>query len=115
MLQVLCDVIELLSGTGVPNKVRTFSGQPARAAEQLLQHYAAVLAFLDTHGALMNGVRAEHLLDEESLDAVLKLREARAESDQSALHVCALWCAVRAPGAALCSCCSAARREIDLP
>lgn len=94
-MQVLCDVIELLSGKAVPNKVRTFSTQRARAAEQLLAHYTAAIAFLEAHGALMNGVRPEHLLDASSLDAVLELREARAEHDEVAAHTCALWCELR--------------------
>jgi hypothetical protein len=91
-LQVLTDIVELLTGKTMTGKVKVFSPDKSRAAEQLLQHYQAVLEFLERHGALMNSVQAEHLLDPDTLDQVLQLREARAESDAD-VRSCELWCA----------------------
>jgi hypothetical protein len=90
--QVLVFIVELLSGKAIPNKVKSFATNKAKAAEQLVQHYAAVLQHLEQHGALMNCVLPEHLLDEASLDLVLDMRESRAASDAEAAS-CELWCA----------------------
>ena len=88
--QVLCDIVEALAGRTIPNKVRSFSPQRGRAAEQQLEQYTAVLHFMAAHGALVSGVRPEHLLRQEALETVLGLREARAETEEAAQQ-CQLW------------------------
>ena len=91
-LQVLTDIVELLTGKTVPGTVKSFSHDKSRAAEQLLQHYQAILRFLECHCALMNSVLAEHLLDQTTLEQLLDLREARASTDADT-RACQLWCA----------------------
>lgn len=76
----------------MPGTVKSFSHDKSRAAEQLLQHYQAILRFLECHCALMNSVLAEHLLDQTTLEQLLDLREARASTDADT-RACQLWCA----------------------
>ena len=91
---MLHELLELLSGKKVPGRVNTFSGTRSAVAEQLLGQYAAVLAFLKQHGALMNAVKPEALMDADSLRALLRVREARATTPE---QVTALqqWCVFR--------------------
>ena len=91
--RLLNDLIELLAGKKLPGKVKTFNSNKAIAVEQLLGQYASVLAFLKQHGALVNLVKPEALMDADNLRLLLNMREARAAS-QEHIDSLARWCAL---------------------
>lgn len=49
----------------VPPQVAKLSSNRKEAAKQMLAQYDAVLLFLKRHGALLNAVKAEMLLEED--------------------------------------------------
>jgi hypothetical protein len=88
-MQVLTGIVELLTGKSIPDKLKSMSTDKGRAAEQLVQHYQAVLLFLQRHGALINCVQPEHLLDSASVDLLMNMRLSRATDTA---HEIQTWC-----------------------
>jgi hypothetical protein len=90
--KLFIDLVELFSGRKIPGMVKSFSVDSSRAAEQCMEQYTAILQFLARHGALMNNVLPEFLLDTHSLHQVLELRVSR--NDSATLRRDRdLWCA----------------------
>ncbi|MEW5311269.1 MAG: hypothetical protein WDW38_002999 [Sanguina aurantia] len=72
--KLLVELVESLSGKPVPGKVAKLSSNRKEAAKQMLAQYDAVLLFLKRHGALLNAVKAEMLLEEDDFVRVLNDR-----------------------------------------
>ncbi|MEW5300161.1 MAG: hypothetical protein WDW36_003110 [Sanguina aurantia] len=72
--KLLAELVESLSGKPVPGKVAKLSSNKKEAAKQMLAQYDAVLLFLKRHGALLNAVKAEMLLEEDDFVRVLNDR-----------------------------------------
>jgi len=73
--RLLVEIIEFWSGKAVPGKVTKFSTNKKEAAEQVCQLFEKVLTHLKAHGALLNSVKPEFLLDAEDLNRILSSRE----------------------------------------
>jgi hypothetical protein len=58
----------MLSGKQLPGKVAKLSTNRKEAAEQLLAMYDSALTFLRSHGALLNAVKPEMLLEAQDLE-----------------------------------------------
>ena len=69
--KMIVELVELLSGKPVPGKLARLPGNKKEAAEALVGMYDALLVFLKSHGALLNAVKPEMLLDAEDLDRCL--------------------------------------------
>ena len=76
------EIIELLSGKSVPGKVAKFSSNRTEAAEQLLGLFDSMLVFLKAHGALLNAVKPEMLLEFEDFKRVLDSRANKATTEE---------------------------------
>jgi len=75
--RLLMELIEVLSGKQVPGKVSKYSFNKREAAGQLCSQYEKLLTFLKTHGALLNFVKPEFLLDAEDF---MRVNDISAES-----------------------------------
>ena len=71
----MSELIEVLSGKTVPGKVSKFSYNKKEAANQLCGQYEKLLTFLKGHGALLNPVKPEFLLDLEDFKRVKGITE----------------------------------------
>ena len=76
------ELIELLSGKPVPGKVAKFSGNRTEAADQLLGLFDQMLVFLKGHGALLNAIKPEMLLEFEDFKRVLDARANKATTEE---------------------------------
>ena len=77
------ELIEVLSGKQVPPPRGASTKTPSNkkeAAEQLLATFDSLLVLLKAHGAFLNAVKPEMLLDAEDLNRVLNARETSASS-----------------------------------
>lgn len=72
--KLLNELVEALSGRPLPAKVAKLSNNKKEAAEQLLAQYDAALLHLRAHGALLNAVKPEMLLDVEDFQRLLAAR-----------------------------------------
>jgi len=76
--KLLVELVEALSGKPVPGKVGKLSPNKKDAAGQLLGLFDSILAFLKSHGALLNAVKPEMLLEHEDFTRVLNTRSSKA-------------------------------------
>ena len=78
--RLLVELIEFWSGKPVPGKVTRLSGNKREASEQLLGQYEKLLTHLKAHGALLNAVKPEMMLDSEDFSRVMQARMAKISS-----------------------------------
>ncbi|GAX74871.1 hypothetical protein CEUSTIGMA_g2317.t1 [Chlamydomonas eustigma] len=84
------DIVELLSGKSIPKKVAKFSNNKTEAAEQLLGVLDSLLVFLKAHGALLNAVKPEMLLDLESFEKIMTARTHKVKTAEESASL-GLW------------------------
>lgn len=95
--KLLVDLVESLSGKGVPGKLGKLPPNRKEQAEQIRLQYEKVLTFLKQHGALLNAVKPELLLAQEDFERVLASREqgseglGAAEGDEAKESAAAGW------------------------
>lgn len=73
--KLLIELVENLSGKGVPGKLGKLPPNKKDQAEAVRGQYEKVLTFLKQQGALLNAVKPELLLAEEDFERVLASRE----------------------------------------
>ncbi|KAK9828703.1 hypothetical protein WJX72_001600 [[Myrmecia] bisecta] len=78
--RLMLDFVENFSGKPVPGKVGSLASSRKEASSQLLAQAEALLAFLKSHGALLNTVKPELLLDLEDFRSILAKRDAKAST-----------------------------------
>lgn len=88
--KLIVELVELLSGKQVPNKQYKNSANKKEAAENLLSLFDALLVFLKSHGALLNAVKPEMLLEYEDFDRILNARSNQATAPEQ-LDAIDLW------------------------
>ncbi|KXZ50888.1 hypothetical protein GPECTOR_14g137 [Gonium pectorale] len=92
--KLLVEVVEMLSGKSIPNKIFKLSNNRKDAVKQLLQQYDAVLVFLKSHGCLLNAVKPEMLLDFEDFCRVMNERSTHATDNDDELEALEMWAEV---------------------
>lgn len=75
---LVIEMLERWSGKTLPGKVYAFAHNRKDASEQALGQYDRMLTFLKSHGALLNAIKPEYLLEFEDLRRVVEARVARA-------------------------------------
>lgn len=84
---LVLDLVERFSGKPVPNRVSHFSQNRREAADQCLGNYERLLSFLKSHGALLNAIKPEFLLDEDDFLRIVQSKSSKAstphEEDQA--------------------------------
>lgn len=70
------------------------SGNKTEAAQQVLAVYQAILGHLRAHGALVNSVKPEYLLDEADFGRVMEARTAAAAGNPEQEQALELWAPV---------------------
>ncbi|KAI8473771.1 MAG: hypothetical protein J3K34DRAFT_497953 [Monoraphidium minutum] len=95
--KLLLELIEAVSGRAVAVKAAPKAppggGAKADASRQQLALLGAALAHLRSHGALVNAVKPELLLDGAAFDAVVEARAAAAAGDAAAEEALEAWVA----------------------
>eukprot|EP00798_Chlamydomonas_sp_ICE-L_P015727 gene15727-21848_t len=76
--KMIVELVEVLGGKPFPGKIAKLPPNKKEAAEMLLRMFDALLVFLKGHGALLNAVKPEMLLDAEDLARVLTGRSNKA-------------------------------------
>jgi hypothetical protein len=84
--KTLVDLVELLTGKKVPREGND------RSPSGLLRMYTSILTFLERHGALVNSVLPECLLDRTDMDAILEHGLSRSPA---VARECELWCVLQ--------------------
>eukprot|EP00798_Chlamydomonas_sp_ICE-L_P019407 gene19407-26065_t len=72
--KLIVELVEALSGKVVPGKISKLPSNKKEAVEALTGMYDQLLTFLKAHGAMLNVVKPEMLLDAEDLDRLLSSR-----------------------------------------
>ncbi|KAG2493472.1 hypothetical protein HYH03_008289 [Edaphochlamys debaryana] len=92
--KLLVEVVEMLSGKSIPNKVSKISNNRKEAVRQLLQQYDAVLVFLKSHGCLLNAIKPEMLLEYDDFCRVMNERSTQATDNHDELEALDMWAEV---------------------
>lgn len=79
--RLIIELVEFWSGKPVPGKVTRLSGNKREASEQILGQYEKLLTHLKAHGALLNSVKPEMMLDMEDFSRVIHARMAKISSN----------------------------------
>ena len=92
--RLLIEYIEFWGGKPVPGKVSRLSSNKREASEQLLDQYEKLLTHLKSHGALLNSVKPEMLLDTDDFSRIMHSRTSKllsGEGDPSEADRLAHW------------------------
>ena len=92
--RLLIEYIEFWSGKPVPGKVSRLSSNKREASEQLLEQYEKLLTHLKSHGALLNSVKPEMMLDTDDFSRIMHTRTSKllsGEGDPSEADRLAHW------------------------
>lgn len=87
---VFIELLEFYSGKSVPGKMNKFSAQKKEQTEQLLQQYEKLLIFMKGHGALLNSLKPEYLVDVDDLRRIVSTKHQQA-ADEFELHHLEPW------------------------
>ncbi|KAF6261116.1 hypothetical protein COO60DRAFT_1637017 [Scenedesmus sp. NREL 46B-D3] len=91
--KLLLELVETLGGKPVSMKCAASRkpGNRVEAAQQLLAMYEAILAHLRAHGALVNAVKPEYLLDPADFELLMQARSAAAAGNPDQEAAQELW------------------------
>ena len=78
---VFIELLEFYSGKSVPGKMSKFSAQKKEQTDQLLAQYEKILIFMKGHGALLNSLKPEYLVDADDMRRIVSHKQQRATDD----------------------------------